>query len=327
MKEERLNQDHKIVLVMGNGFDLDLGLKTSYKSFIDSTYFKERLKKESNIGDDSNVFSYLYEKIGLKQWIDIEQELLTLATLKKKVRNHKGNLVDGLNKANIDLEYTFDCLLTELCNYLQSLDYNNIKINSTALKILKAVVSYPNSEIISYNYTDIMRLAPIIKTAIDCPIEYVHGSLRDRSIILGFQDDVEIDKSFCFMIKSFNPNFRSHNVRAKLLDADEIIFFGHSLGSTDYHYFEDLFRYQSQPDKANQNLVLRIFTYDENARRDILFQLRKMNNKRTDMIYELCDFEIYRTESGVDEYKITKYLEGLVNRISMLQPIPPVLPV
>ena len=312
---------------MGNGFDLDLGLKTSYKSFIDSTYFKERLKKESNIGDDSNVFSYLYEKIGLKQWIDIEQELLTLATLKKKVRNHKGNLVDGLNKANIDLEYTFDCLLTELCNYLQSLDYNNIKINSTALKILKAVVSYPNSEIISYNYTDIMRLAPIIKTAIDCPIEYVQGSLRDRSIILGFQDDVEIDKSFCFMIKSFNPNFRSHNVRAKLLDADEIIFFGHSLGSTDYHYFEDLFRYQSQPDKANQNLVLRIFTYDENARRDILFQLRKMNNKRTDMIYELCDFEIYRTESGVDEYKITKYLEELVNRISMLQPIPPVLPV
>ncbi len=42
MKEERLNQDHKIVLVMGNGFDLDLGLKTSYKSFIDSTYFKEK---------------------------------------------------------------------------------------------------------------------------------------------------------------------------------------------------------------------------------------------------------------------------------------------
>lgn len=312
---------------MGNGFDLDLGLKTSYKSFIDSTYFQERLKKESNISDDSNVFSYLYEKIGLQQWIDIEQELLTLATLKKKVRNHKGNLVDGLNKANIELEYTFDCLLTELCNYLQSLDYNNIKTNSTALKILKAVVSYSNSEIISYNYTDIMRLTPIIKTAIDCPIEYVHGNLRDRSIILGFQDDVEIDKSFCFMIKSFNPNFRSHNVRAKLLDADEIIFFGHSLGSTDYHYFEDLFRYQSQPDKANQNLILRIFTYDENARRDILFQLRKMNNKRTDMIYELCDFEIYRTKPGVDEYKITKYLGELVNRISMLQSVPTVFPV
>lgn len=312
---------------MGNGFDLDLGLKTSYKSFIDSTYFKERLKKESNIGDDSNVFSYLYEKIGLKQWIDIEQELLTLATLKKEVRNFEGHLVKVLNEAKFELEYTFEHLLTELCNYLRSLDYNNIKTNSTALKILKAVVSYSNSEIISYNYTDIMRLAPIIKTAIDCPIEYVHGNLRDRSIILGFQDDVEIDKSFCFMIKSFNPNFRSHNVRAKLLDADEIIFFGHSLGSTDYHYFEDLFRFQSQPDRANQNLILRIFTYDEDARRDILFQLRKMNNKRTDMIYELCDFEIYRTEPGVDEYKITKYLEELVNRISMLQSVPTVFPV
>lgn len=76
----------------------------------------------------------------------------------------------------------------------------------------------------------------------------MHGSLESRqtakddtSIILGFQDNIEIDDSYCFMIKSHSPYYTSHNIKSKLDQADEVIFFGHSLGSTDYPYFEDFF--------------------------------------------------------------------------------------
>ena len=35
--------DYKLVLVLGNGFDLDLGLPTSYSNFLESPYFYEFL--------------------------------------------------------------------------------------------------------------------------------------------------------------------------------------------------------------------------------------------------------------------------------------------
>lgn len=63
------------------------------------------------------------------------------------------------------------------------------------------------------------------------PVSYMHGSLKSRqtekddtSIILGFQDDIEIDDSYCFMIKSHSPYYTSHNLKSKLDQADEVIF-------------------------------------------------------------------------------------------------------
>lgn len=316
MEEKKLKRDHRIVLVIGNGFDLDLGLKTSYLDFMRSSSFQDFLKKDDNgIDLNDNLFEYLHGKMKLKKWIDIEMELLSLATSKKTVRDENGKIKVEYNKATKGLEYTFSVLRNKLCDYLKTLNYGSVRKDSVALDVLRLVVQHVQSEIISYNYTNIRKLKEMVGGSINCPIEYVHGCLLDNSIILGFQDDVEIDKSFCFMIKSFSPYFKSHNVRNKLLNADEIIFFGHSLGSTDYHYFEDLFRFQSQADKARRNLILRIFTYNEEARRDILFQLREMNNRRTDMLYELCNFEIYRTADMDDNFKIRTYLNQLSKRI------------
>ena len=151
------------------------------------------------------------------------------------------------------------------------------------------------------NYTDLYKLEEYVGS-IKCSVEHIHGSVSDNSIILGFQDDVEIDDSYCFMIKSFSPHFKSHNVRRQLLDADEIIFFGHSLGETDYHYFKDLFMKQS-----NETIV------NEQSRIEILTQLRNMNERKTNLLYGLCDFAIYRTD-GSDKNRINNYLEKLKSR-------------
>lgn len=321
-----MKKNYKIVLVIGNGFDLDLGLKTGYVDFMKSDYFKAYLQEiipykgeKRKIKD--NLFKYLEKERALLNWIDIETELLNLATreVKESIENTNEYRKRKI-RANSDIEDTFECLHDSLCSYLESLDYNAINKDSTALKVLKSIIKHHFSQIISYNYTDIKKVENLVGK-IFCPIDHVHGRISDKSIILGFQDNVEIDKSFCFMIKSFNQHFKSHNVRKQLLDADEIIFFGHSLGCTDYHYFEDLFKYQSQSDKANEKLIMRIFTYDERSRREILFQLREMNEKRSDMIYELCDFKIYRTIDNIDNEKIDKYLKELDKRIAKAKPV------
>lgn len=303
-------KDYKVVLVIGNGFDLDLGLKTKYKDYMDSKDFTQNLiisfsieEKRSGI----NLFHYL-KGIGhdKENWIDIERELADFAVKHKRPAGE-------LEKR------TFSLLRKSLCSYIKNIDYD-INISSVAINLLKLLnkcLSYSGSflyNIISFNYTDLKKLEKIVGQ-INAPIDYVHGSILDDSIILGFEDTLDIDESFSFMIKTFSPYYTSHNVRAKLLDADEIIFFGHSLGRVDYHYFEDLFMYQSQPEKANQKLILRIFTKDESSRINILLRLREMNQKRTDLLYDLCDFRIYRTDS--DSREISKYLSELEDRLTI----------
>lgn len=294
-------KDYKVVFVIGNGFDLNLGLKTSYKNYMDSDCFKDCAKIHSYLPTDCdgvNLFDYLIEKGRDKEnWIDLEKELADFVISQTEQKLEAGELE----------EITFSALKDNLCTYVKNIKHE-INPDSIAFKLLKILNLNPFIDIISFNYTDLNRLETINAT-----IHYVHGTLSDNSIILGFQDALDIDPSYAFMIKTFSQHYKSHNVREKLLDADEIIFFGHSLGEVDYHYFEDLFKRQSQPEKANQKLILRIFTKDEKSRINILLRLRDMNEKRTDLLYDLCDFRIYRTDE--DMIEIDKYLEDLNDRL------------
>lgn len=57
------------ILIIGNGFDLNLGLKTSYKDFIQSNHFKTLLKNKNSMAE------YFNEKSELNNWVDIEKEI------------------------------------------------------------------------------------------------------------------------------------------------------------------------------------------------------------------------------------------------------------
>lgn len=322
------NRTHKILFIIGNGFDLDLNLKTSYHDFLESHYFNRNLGLSITKNDlrrykeDINIFSYLKFKHDINGWIDVETELANLAS--RKIKDASGIQEIFIPVSEREKE-TFEQLRRSLCDYLKSLKYHNIKYDSYGLKILKILNNeYSNSEIITFNYTDISRLASIIhENNIMIPVSYMHGNLESRktefddtSIILGFQDDIEIDDSYCFMIKSHSPYYSSHNLKSKLDQADEVIFFGHSLGSTDYPYFADFFQKQCAVKPDSEKIKVRIFTYDEESRQNILIQLRNMNEKRTQMLYEYCDFAIYRTKDCMDDDKIEDYLSDLRNRIN-----------
>ena len=318
--------EHKTLFIIGNGFDLDLKLKTSYHDFLDSHYFKNHTTpffSRNNLEmskSEINIFDYLKYTNDINGWIDVEKELANLAS--RKIRENFGR--DEIYASVSEKEkQTFQQLRIALCDYLKNISYDKVNTDSYGLKILKILNSaHSNSELITFNYTDLNRLAPLIgEKIISIPVSYMHGSLESRqtekddtSIILGFQDDIEIDDSYCFMIKSHSPYYTSHNIKSKLNQADEVIFFGHSLGSTDYPYFEDFFRKQCAAKPDNEKIKVRIFTYDEESRQSILIQLRNMNEKHTQMLYEYCDFAIYRIKDHIDDDKIKSYLSELDNR-------------
>lgn len=322
------NRTHKILFIIGNGFDLDLKLKTSYSDFLKSPYFRDNIRSffsKNNLEmskSEINIFDYLIYKNDINGWIDVEKELANLASRKIGMNFGRDEVYAVVSEKEKE---TFQQLRIALCDYLKNISYNKVNTDSYGLKILKILNSgQSDSELITFNYTDINKLASLIgDNTISIPISYMHGSLESRqtkkddtSIILGFQDDIEIDDSYCFMIKSHSPYYTSHNIKSKLDQADEVIFFGHSLGSTDYPYFADFFRKQCEVKPDNEKIKVRIFTKDEKSRQSILIQLRNMNEKHTQMLYEYCDFAIYRTGDNIDDEKIKIYLSELNNRIN-----------
>lgn len=317
-----------VLLIIGNGFDLDLGLKTGYSDFLRSHFFTDNCERQS-ICDDNlenkhfhvNIFDYLRKQNNIKGWIDLETELSNLASRRVKNGTLNGQLAYASEKEN----RTFQQLRLSLAEYLRTISYNDLNVHSYALSILSLLNGTRDSEILTFNYTDINRLASYInERSINIPISYLHGNLEiengETSIILGFQDDIEIDDSYCFMIKSHSPYYRSYNIKSKLNHADEVIFFGHSLGPTDYPYFADFFTKQCQPKNDEEKITVRIFTKDESSRQNVLVQLRNMNQKHTQMLYEYCDFAIYRTDNMMDDDKIQAYLSELGSRMQTNMP-------
>ena len=294
---------NSILIIIGNGFDLDMGLKTSYSDFIKSPYFSQ----------NTELHKYLKHRLEINNWIDLENELKNYLKCINADINKENHSMLKARKGLIANQ--FECLRNDLTSYLEHLPTDSIKIQCYAYQlmcIISKIKRFSTSdiiEIINFNYTDISPLSYRFINML-----HVHGSLKNNNIILGFEDDVEIDDSFCFMIKSHSPHFRSFNIREKLEKANEIIFFGHSLGMTDYHYFSNFFKTQSGLDDKGisyRKKKIRIFTYDEDARQNILIQLRNMNEKRVNELYDLNDLEIYRTKDCIDDIKIQSYFNHL----------------
>jgi len=295
----------KGVLILGNGFDLDLGLKTSYADFMNSDDFKAIV--------DNNYFArYLQERrteLG-GNWIDIENEIKTY--LLDICPQH---LFDHYKEKSFKSE--FDELVKALEIYLLNIDYLNINKNSCAAEILKSVINHGYFSILSFNYTDIIKISSQVNPTIpnekitkDNFVKNIHGNVNESNIILGVEDEAKIDNKYCYVIKSMNQYFKSSNVRGTLDDADIVLFFGHSLGETDYLYFKEFFSLQSgvNNQKPNRKYV-RLFTKDEKSRIEIMLRLREMNNKQTSLLYDLNDFRVYKTTE--DDNNIKEVIDSL----------------
>ena len=101
------------------------------------------------------------------------------------------------------------------------------------------------------------------------------------------------------MRKSFNPHYSSHPVSYDLKMADEVVFFGHSLGDNDYHYFQSFFRHQCEENLApEEKRTITIFTKDENGRMNIMRTLHKMNDGKTSLLFQNNILNIFCTADG-----------------------------
>ena len=127
------NNNPSIILVIGNGFDLDLGLNTSYKTFIDKMYIKTQHPESTNTLIDAMIKNYKEAN-----WIDIE------LFLKDYAKKYKGDVCE---KRNIGDEYRK--LKKDLCTYMLLEKYpDSYNTESFAYKILHIHGNCKNNNII-----------------------------------------------------------------------------------------------------------------------------------------------------------------------------------
>ena len=273
------------MLVIGNGFDLTFGLKTSYTDFM--KWFNR------NYSFRSYLKEFLNAKLNMQRWIDIENELIYYSKYLYNKNQSVSTRKDNERKAG-RLRQEYKDLCKELCKYLieEEKRIDDLKINlKNSLKnhpvtdILKIINREPVF-VINFNYTDLISYL----THDSVVSHHIHGTLKDKeNIVFGVQDSADLDKRHSFLYKSHNRVLNVNHLNERFEDAKHILFYGYSLGQTDHSYFEDFFREQST--KGCERKKFDFFYYGQEGYDDLFWQLRTLTGNRITQFKQFNDVE------------------------------------
>lgn len=279
----------KKTVIIGNGFDLDLELPTSYQDFINSDIFKTR-------NGENKLYEYIYNRYKVCNWADIENLLKEYANCKPPVEEF----------------YNDYCILkNDLKEYIKSIDFSNVnKIQYCKAAEILGDACFDSSfrrhevhtTILNFNYTntigfmlsskyaylnEITDVSNIANLA-DLPVELhnVHGSVNN-DIILGVEDEANISKEYNFIKKSYSPQYK--NLVNKLLGSDEVVIFGHSLGETDEAVFKPFFQQQITHNVARKNII--IYYKGESKYPQMIARLDALTGNRLPLLRQLNTVE------------------------------------
>ncbi len=215
---------NETVVVLGNGFDMDMGWKTSYKDFLTSDTF-------SIMGQPRYSLKYtdaLWNRMGAN-WYDLE------GFMRVCVENA---IEDELDELNLFWQICRD----KICYYLTLKDdrwqqrFETDK-KSCAYVFLKNI---KKADVFSFNYTLPYRITLLPERK----IVYVHGALKDdlswTKIKLGIDMNVKNKLARSEKLKPYLKAYGSDkkNLLLKAVkSAENIVFFGHSMSITDSDYF------------------------------------------------------------------------------------------
>lgn len=280
-------------IVIGNGFDIDLGWKTSYKEFYDAHKGWSMHKR-----DEDDLFQYVINHAA-ENWFDFERTIYEYVISRNKIK-----LTDELVSRDLN---DFHNYKGQLKRFLQERSQVPVRENSFAFKLLKAYISqckrYNNMgdrflKFFSFNYTPLNSIAQQIDPDYKFSYVPVHGTIENDSIIFGVHDDQNILPQYRDVQKSMDDKYESHGIVSALIDADLIIFFGSSMGFIDAVYIKDMFQKASETTNSQyrKNKEIVFITKDSETKKSIKNNLQDMglntqilfNMSTIDFIYTSC---------------------------------------
>ena len=309
-----------IALIVGNGFDIDMGLPSRYSDFIRSKEWNDAVSGfniylQQKDYQNHSLIAQLQMASTNSQWFDIEQEI------HRFIVSHPDNTERDVR----DIRSEFEVIKKALTNYLKRITStftaDNSKV-STALHYRMRECPLTVTEIyFNYTYPHQYIKLPIQQAIFNGAqhwVTFVHGSLRDNDIVLGcdLQEGEQVNRQLSFMYK-YNQLKKANHIARNILEAKEIIFFGHSINEMDFGYFKEFFKVASASPNPIRHLT--IITYDDESERNIKDNIRNQGISVSDLYSNLWTFDIIKTsklyENDAEEgKKWTEFLERLLTK-------------
>lgn len=305
-----------IAFIIGNGFDVDMGLPSKYSDFIESKEWKDVVKGvdgflKSNDYYEHSLIAQLIKASNKSLWFDVEEEI------HKFIIKHPDNTENDIR----DIKAEFEIIKKSLTKYLNRIS-KDFKADEKKLgyQLLAHLQNSPFTifEII-FNYTYPHSFLKIPTYYKGCFVSFVHGSLKENNIVLGcdLQDGEEVNKQLSFMYK-YNMLTTANNAGYHLQEAKEIIFYGHSLNEMDFRYFRAFLTTLSTTPCPSKHLT--IITFDETSERNIKDNIQSQGVSVTGLYNNLRTFEFIHTQkynNGEDSEK--HKVKDLFDRLNNLE--------
>ena len=277
----------KTLLIIGNGFDLNMGLKTSYRNFVNSQYCpfgNNRCVLSRGIGPYLNRKSKEY-------WFDLEQSLKDYCSKKRIQCKHLQSRVLK----------DFDSLIDALRLFLIKAEEGVIRQDSEATRILHACCDNKNpADIVSFNYTDLCLLAKRVGIDLCSPPDTIHGTLRDNNIVLGFDETETISDCLSPLFKSRQKGYDPKSLTC-ISDYPNIIIFGLSINPIDFPHFKKFFFNLFENGTEGKNIWLIVHGKNSvNQNYNSIHNLTKksIHELKSSSVFKVIDVE---TETGKQE--------------------------
>ena len=328
------------ILVLGNGFDLDHNLPTSYMDFLNfcncaldiddpNSIYLEKLANtqheyiETLKNNDSMKNNFLYyisnncllkyfnnqtHRLGVN-WIDFEKEIKFIINQVKSIeiqlidsnqynyttdKNHKIHQIlsdlnlDGMDTntwSKISLNALHETLSNSLNKFCIALEiYITFFINNTPIiGIAPDIIDFDATNVLTFNYSDTYeRMYGGVHWRES--IDHIHGlakanSSKESNIILGITTEnisksnyVEFEKYFQRITKRTGSKYKSwltNKIPEKQLY--EVVFFGHSLDSSDSDIINDLI--------CDKRSTITIYYYNQKSHKEIVTNLIEIIGK------------------------------------------------
>ena len=309
-----------VAFIVGNGFDIDMGLPSRYSDFIRSKEWNDAVNGfniylQQKDYHNHSLIAQLQMASTNSQWFDIEQEI------HRFIVSHPDNTERDVR----DIRSEFEVIKKALTNYLKRITLtftaDNSKV-STALHYRMRECPLTVTEIyFNYTYPHQYIKLPIQQAIFNGAqhwVTFVHGSLRDNDIVLGcdLQEGEQVNRQLSFMYK-YNQLKKANHIARNILEAKEIIFFGHSINEMDFGYFKEFFKVASASPIPIRHLT--IITYDDESERNIKDNIRNQGISVSDLYSNLWTFDIIKTSKLYDNNaeegkKWSEFLERLLTK-------------
>lgn len=313
-----------LLYIIGNGLDIQYGLKTKYSHF-----YEYQLPKYQEKQKNSKYVNVIYDNIqeDKENWSDME---LSLGELTKNLEIDEEKFMQDLDDVNEDLN-----------NYLRSeqdkfdVTSKNITIENELANLLKFIpekdverisdylnnMNYTTDQIriLTFNYTNILDnliekvTSPVNNTfrsnSNGCSIgsvEHAHGTL-EFALILGVSEESQLnieykDENRKYLIKESllsevreNRNIKNDNL---INWADMIIIFGTSIGATDNYIWNKIAK-----NSIKKNIPILIHYYEANI------ELIQKLPRKIGQLYEKVENNFIE-KSGIDDEKEIEVLKS-----------------